>query len=310
MSYQKMLVVLDGSQLAEVVFPFAKELSGRLNMDAILLHVYAAAGREFAPMYKAYIDRSAEAIQAQARQVQDSLGPQKGARPVEVHGELTMGYHADEILRFAEEKAIDLILMASHGRSGSGRWSIGGVADKILRASKVPVLLVHAEAEKIALYDRWPTRTLLVPLSGSDVSAIVIPHAEAIAAQKGITVNVVLMEVIEPPVAPSYYSPELTGIPLNWGQFVDQEMARSKKAAQEYLAETEKRFKDKGIPVTSMVLTGKPAEEIVAYANKNPYTVIVMATHGRTGLSRLVYGSVAESVLFGVTNPIVLVRPQ
>jgi nucleotide-binding universal stress UspA family protein len=311
MNYRKMLVVLDGSQLAEVVFPFAKELAGRLNMDAILLHVYAAAGREFAPMYKAYIDRSAEAIAAQARQVQDSVsGPQKSTRPIEVRGELTMGYHADEILRFAEENAIDLILMASHGRSGAKRWSIGSVADKILRASKVPVCLVHSEAEKIMPYDRWPTRTLLVPVSGSDVSAIVLPHAEAIAAQKGVTVNVVLMQIIEPPVAPSYYSPELTGIPLNWGQFVEQEMARSKKAAQEYLAETEKRFKNMGVPVTSMVLTGKPAEEIVAYANKNPYTVIVMATHGRTGLSRLVYGSVAESVLFGVTNPIVLVRPQ
>lgn len=311
MSYKKMLVVLDGSQLAEVVFPYAKELCGRLGMDAILLHVYGAAGREFAPMYKAYIDRSAEAIQAQARQVQGSLlGTQKGARPVEVRGELKMGYHADEILRFVEENTIDLILMASHGRSGAGRWSIGSVADKILRASKVPVWLVHAELENALPYDRWLTRTLLVPLSGSDVSATVLPHAEAIAQQKGVTVNVVLMQIIEPPVAPSYYSPELTGIPLNWGQFVEQEMVRSKKAAQEYLADVEKRFQALGVPATSMVLTGKPAEEIVAYANRNPYTVVVMATHGRTGLSRLVYGSVAESVLFGITNPIVLVRPQ
>ena len=161
-----MLVVLDGSQLAEVVFPYAKELCGRLGMDAILLHVYAAATRDFAPMYKAYIDRSSEAIQAQARQVQDSLlSPQKGTRPVDVRGELKMGYHADEILRFVEENAIDLILMASHGRSGAGRWSIGSVADKILRASKVPAWLVHAESEETLPYDRWPTRTLLVPLS-------------------------------------------------------------------------------------------------------------------------------------------------
>jgi nucleotide-binding universal stress UspA family protein len=91
---------------------------------------------------------------------------------------------------------------------------------------------------------------------------------------------------------------------------MEQEMARSKKAAEEYLHNVEKQFRDIGIPVRSSVVTGKPSEEIAAFARSNPYTVIVMATHGRTGLSRLVYGSVAESVIFGVTNPVVLVRPQ
>jgi nucleotide-binding universal stress UspA family protein len=307
--YKKILVVLDGSQLAEIVFPFARELAGRLDLDVILLHVYAQVMREYAPMYKAYIDRAAETIQKEARQIQHDLGGTP-AREINVRGELVMGYHADEILKFAESNAIDLILMASHGRSGAKRWSIGGVADKILRASRIPVWLVHANLEKFVPYDQWPSRTVLVPLSSSEVSSIVLPHAEAIARQKGAGVNVVLMEVVEPPVTPSYYSPELTGVPLNWGQFVEQEMVRSKKAAEEYLAGVEKRFRDAGIPVCSTVLTGKPAEEIVAYARKNPYSIIVMATHGRTGLSRLVYGSVAESVLYGVTNPMVLVRPQ
>jgi nucleotide-binding universal stress UspA family protein len=183
------------------------------------------------------------------------------------------------------------------------------VADKILRAARVPVWLVHADAEKVP-YDQWPSRTLLVPLSGSDISAIIIPHAKALAKQKGAPLDVVLMEVIEPPITPSYYSPELTGMPLNWGQFVEQEIARSKKATQEYLTDVEKQFREVGINVSSLVLTGKPAEEIVTYAGKNPFTVVIMATHGRTGLSRLVYGSVAQSVLYGITNPMVLIRPQ
>jgi nucleotide-binding universal stress UspA family protein len=221
-----------------------------------------------------------------------------------------MGYHADEILRFAEENAVDLIVMASHGRSGAQRWSIGSVADKILRAARVPVWLVHADTKKAVPYDQWHSRTLLVPLSGSDVSAIVIPHAIALAKQKGASMDVVLMQVVEPPITPSYYSPELTGMPLNWGQFVEQEITRSKKATQKYLTDVEKQFREVGINVSSLVLTGKPAEEIVAYAGKNPFTVVIMATHGRTGLSRLVYGSVAQSVLYGITNPMVLIGPQ
>jgi nucleotide-binding universal stress UspA family protein len=308
--YKKMLVVLDGSQLAEIVFPFTKELAGRLDIDVILLHVYSQVMRGYAPMYKAYVETAAKNIGMQAQQIQQSLGMSKSAKPVEVRGELVMGYHADEILRFAEDNAVDLIMMASHGRSGAQRWSIGSVADKILRAAKVPVWLVHADAEKALPFDQWPNRNLLVALSGSDISAIVIPHAIALAKQKGSPMDVVLMEVVEPPITPTYYSPELTGMPLNWGQFVDQEIARSKKAAQEYLSSVEKQFRDEGINVRSTILTGKPAEEIVSYANKNPYTVVIMATHGRTGLSRLVYGSVAESVLYGITNPMVLIRPQ
>lgn len=307
--YKKMLVVLDGSELAEIVFPYAKELAGRLDIDVILLHVYSQIMRGYAPMYKAYVETAAKSIRMQARQIQQSLGTEE-ARPVEVRGELVMGYHADEILRFAEDNAVDFIMMASHGRSGAQRWSIGSVADKILRASKIPVWLVHADAEKAVPFDKWPNRNLLIALSGSDISEIVIPHAITIAKQKGAPMDVVLMEVVEPPVAPTYYSPELTGIPLNWGQFVDQEVARSKKVAQEYLSGIEKQFHDESINVSSIILTGKPAEEIVSYADKNPYTVIIMATHGRKGLSRLVYGSVAESVLYGITNPMVLIRPQ
>lgn len=307
--YQKMLVVLDGSQLAEIVFPYAKELAGRLDLDVILLHVYAPVAREFAPMYQAYIDHAAETIKSQARQVQANVS-HGNTKSIDVRGELAMGYHAEEILRYADENAIDLILMASHGRSGVQRWTMGGVADKILRASRVPVWLVHTGTEKATPYDQWPTRTILVPLSGSEVSATVLPHAAILAQQKGITTDVVLMKVVEPPVAPSYYSPELTGIPFNWGQFAEQEMAKGKLSAQEYLASAEKPFKEAGIPISSIILTGLPAEEIIKYASKNPFTIVVMATHGRSGLSRLVYGSVAESVLFSISNPMVLVRPQ
>jgi nucleotide-binding universal stress UspA family protein len=308
--YKKMLVVLDGSELAEVVFPCAKELAGSLGIDIVLLHVYVPARQEFVPMYRSYIDGAAEKIQSMAREMQKKLG--QGARPIEVHGELAKGYHADEILKYAESNNIDLILMANHGRSGVSRWSMGGVADKVLRASRVPVWLVRAGIDGAVPYDQWPSRTFLVPLSSSDVSTTALPHVEMLAKGKSVVpTNVVLLEICEPPSVPTYYSPELTGVPLNWGKFAEEELTRSKKAAVEHLAKVEEQFKTAGITdVTSTILSGKSADEIINYANKNPFTIVVMATHGRSGLSRLVYGSVAESVLFGITNPLVMVRPK
>jgi nucleotide-binding universal stress UspA family protein len=108
---------------------------------------------------------------------------------------------------------------------------------------------------------------------------------------------------------PTYYSPELSEIPLHWGQYAQQETTRCKQVASEYLAGIEKRLKDDNIDVRSEVLVGKASDEIVSYANRNSNSLIVMATHGRSGLSRLVYGSVALNILVGVTNPILLIKP-
>jgi nucleotide-binding universal stress UspA family protein len=308
--YRKMLVLLDGSELAEVVFPFATELAARLDLEVALLQVYGPIGRQFLAAHQAYIERSAELIRRQVEDLQERLGVRPEARVVEVRGEVVDGYHADEILRYAEEHDVDLVLMASHGRSGVRRWRMGSVADKVLRASKVPVLLVPAGIAKEAPRDRYPTDSLLVPLDGSEKAETVLPHVEAMARQRTIEpVSVTLLRVCDPPVAPSYYSPELSGVPLNWGEFMEQEMARCKHVATEYLADITRRLAGTGATISSEVLVGKAADEIIEYAGKSPQSIIVMASHGRSGLSRLVYGSVAESVLLGVSNPILLTKP-
>jgi len=308
--YRKMLVLLDGSELAEVVLPFAKELTAGLNLEVFLLQVYGALGREFVPVHRAYIERAAEQLSSQVEDFQDRLGIEAEARRAKVHGELADGHYADEILRFAEEREIDLILMASHGRSGIRRWRMGSVADKVLRASKVPILFVHAGVTDAIPYDAWPSKSLIVPLDGSKKAEAVLPDVEALAMQRSIEpLEVTLVRVCDPPIAPSYYSPELSGVPLNWGEFMEQEMTRCKQAATEYLATTAKSLADRGANVKTEMLVGKAADEIIGYASKEPYSIIVMATHGRSGLSRLVYGSVAESVLMGVSNPILLAKP-
>lgn len=309
--YRRMLVPLDGSELAEEVLTYAKELAGRLDIGTILLHVCDPRESESVFMCQAYIEHVAEIARREARAIQKKSGVKPGGEPVEVRGELAVGYPADEILRYADENAADLILMATHGHSGVKRWALGSVADKVLRASKVPVWLVRAGIPDEIVYDKWPKRTILVLLDGSELAESVLPHVEVLVKQRGIEpVDVVLLRVYEPPVLPSYYASELSGVPLNWGQYVEQETVRGKQVAENYLAGIEKRFKDLGVTVRSEVLVGKASDVIVNYANKHPFNLIVMATHGRSGLRRWVYGSVAENVLLGALSPVFLVRPQ
>ena len=296
--YRRMLVPLDGSEVAEVVFPYARKLAGRLGTEVILLHISNPGLKPFLPMSQAYIEHAASVIKTGAIQ------------PITVRGDLISGYPSDEIIRYSEENKIDLIVVASHGRGGSKRSEMGSVAERVMRSAKIPVLLVPAAEPGAVPFDQWQTRDLIVPLDGSELAETVLPHVEELAGKGGLSYSkVVLLRACEPPAMPTYYSPELSEIPLHWGQYAQQETARCKQVSTEYLANIESRLKAKGIEAKAEVLVGKASDEIVNYVNKNPQSLIVMATHGRSGFSRLVYGSVALNILVGVSNPILLIKP-
>ena len=307
--YKRMLVPLDGSELAEVVFGYAKELAGRLDLDLILLHVSGPKEQDLLPIHRAYIERAAESVKRQSMQVQERTKTEPGGKAVEAGGEVVVGHPAEEILRYAEDNDIDIILLATHGRSGVKRWAIGSVADKVLRASKVPVWLVRASTLEEIVHDKWPNRMMLVPLDGSKLAESVLTHVEALAKQRGAELcDVVLLRVCEPPIILSDY-PEAI-MELNWEEHVEKEKAWAKQAGERYLAVVEKRLRDAGLNVRSEVVLGRPIDEIIDYANKNPFNLIVLATHGRTGITRWAYGQVADKVLQRSQSPIFLVRPH
>ena len=303
-----MLVPLDGSKLAEVVLVYAKELVGRLDLDVTFLHICSPEEPEPAPMHRAYVEWVAETVRHQSKEIKEKAVIETGGSAIEAQGVLAVGNPAEEIIRYSYENSIDLIMMATHGRSGIGRWAMGSVADKVLRVSKVPVWLVRAKIHEEIINDKWPRKTILVPLDGSELAESVLPHVEALAKQRnGDTVDTILLRVCEYAVVPN---DNVKGVPSGWEKDVRREIARSKREAGKYLAEVEKRFEDADLRVQSEVLVGKPPNEIINHANGNPFSLIAMATHGRSGLKRLAYGSVADKVLRGASCPLLVVRPS
>jgi len=261
------------------------------------------------PIHRAYIERAAEILRRQSAEVQEKTRSKSGGKELEVRGELAVGNAAEEILSYADKNDVDLILMATHGRSGVKRWAIGSVADKVLRASKVPVWLVRAGVPEEIVHDKWLRRTMLVPLDGSKLAESVLPHVEVLAKQRGSElVDVVLLRVCEPPIILSDY-PEAI-MELSWEEHVQKEKEWAKEAGERYLAGVEKRLSGAGLKVRSEVPLGRPIDEIIDYANRNPFNLIVLSTHGRTGITRWAYGSVADKVLQRSTSPIFLVRPR
>jgi len=305
--YKMMLVPVDGSKLAEAAFSYAKELAGRLDTDVNILHVVDPRESESMPMHQAYVNHSAEVVKRRISEVQKKLGKKQTST---VSGEVAVGYAAEELLRYSQEKGVDLIVMSTHGRSGMWRWVLGSVADKVLRASPVPVLLVRSEAPDKGSFEKWTDITVIVPLDGSPMAESVLPHVQALAQQVGNDMlNVVLIRVCEPPTMPAIPGAE---VPFNWQQLMDDNWAACKKTTKEYLTGIENHLKQTGLQVRSEAIEQMKysvADEIVEYANKIPLSLIVMATHGRSGVSRWAYGSVAGKVLMGSSSPLLLVRP-
>jgi len=301
--YKKVLVPLDGSELAEGALVYAKEVARRLRLAVVLFHVYGSAETELVPARQAYINSKVDTIRRELK-AQTEAGIEPIGEEVTVRGELAEGYPAEEILRYAAENSIDFILMSTHGRTGIKLWAMGSVADKVLRASRVPIWLIRAGVPPEIISDKLPTRRMIVLLDGSELAESVLPHVETLAKQRGADlVDIILLGVCEPmPVAAYYYAT----VPIDWEDYI----VRCKREDEQYLTNIEKRLKSAGLKAHSELLMGKPADAIIDYVSKNPINLIVMSTHGRSGLSRWVYGSVAEKVLHGTSTPIFLVRPH
>lgn len=139
---------------------------------------------------------------------------------------------------------------------------------------------------------------ILVPLDGSELAECVLPHVKAIAAGRS-TAQVVLLRVVEP-------------LPAGTPPAVDFEIVQKAgvKTAEEYLARTKTELIKEGLNVEAKVLIGRPAETIIEFAQRNKVDLITLATHGRSGITRWVLGSVADRLVRSSSVPVLLIRPK
>jgi nucleotide-binding universal stress UspA family protein len=291
--FKKMLVLLDGSKLAEVVFSYAGELSGRLDLIVDFLHVCKPEDQDQMPMRKAYIEHMAEMMNEKAE-----------AGPGQAQGHVALGYPADEILKYVEDNKIDIIMLATHGISGIRRWGLGSVADKIIHETNVPIWLVPSHLHEKILDDTFDERSILVPLDGSKLAENILPYIKVLVKQRTAETEIVLVNVINKEVVPSvtYVYPYVKP---------DENLAALKTDNEAYMSGLVNTLKSEGFNARYEQLVGNPAEEIVRYAAEYHPRIIAMSTHGRTGWNRFIFGSLTEYVLRRLERtPLFLVRPK
>ncbi len=191
------------------------------------------------------------------------------------------GSPAAEIVHHAAGGGYDLIVMSSRGKSGLRRLVLGSVAEEALRLAALPVLVAHpvqrgAPAPRI--------RKIVVPLDGSHRSASILPFAGELARAQGSKIGFVTV------VSPT----KKEDLPV--------------EVAAKNLFREQKDLQEKGLEVELAVLYGDPATEILTFARNNQADLIALSTHGRTGLDRIRYGSVAEAILRRSRLPLLVLR--
>lgn len=151
---------------------------------------------------------------------------------------------------------------------------------------------------------------ILVPLDGSRFAEQALPHALNIAAAGSVEIHLLSIAPQLDDQAHSVVDMYPVYVYRDYMVNHASESNRIKQGLQDYLDQVTHRISVAGHAVVSAVRFGQPADEIISYASENGCELIIMSTHGRSGIGRWVYGSVADKVLRGSATPVLLVRVQ
>ncbi len=141
--YNKVLVPLDGSSLAEAALPHARALAECTNAQVVLLRVAIDPGAEFAFADPSIAEPLVEQMETEAKKYLSAVARELYRDGFKVSTMMREGPVAETILDVAAEIGADVIVMCTHGRTGPARWLMGSIADRVVRGSKVPVMLIR-----------------------------------------------------------------------------------------------------------------------------------------------------------------------
>jgi nucleotide-binding universal stress UspA family protein len=297
----KILIPLDGSDLAEQALTPALQLAQRVEASVVLMRslepdrivvtdIYALGN-----LSNVRPNQSVETARKSAEAYLKLVSEQKVPAGVMTRTEVREGDPAAMIVETAHATAAGLIAMSSHGYSGVTRWVMGSVAERVLHESPCPVLIVRSPK---------PIRHILIPLDGSSLSEQVLPTATEIA--KHLQCKVTLLRAIQP--ASSVDLESLEKIERGLGRSYQEEIHQG---TQDYLQPFAEKYRPHLPAVDTIVMHGPTAQGILDYAALHDVDLIAMSTHGRTGFQRWVYGSVTEKVLHAASDCSMLVfRPK
>lgn len=299
--FKKILVPLDGSELAERALHPAITLAQQADGEVILLsvpvlkHMFVVESAGYGMLLPSdSLANSRQELTEYLETVTEKLPNHDFALRTKV----VDGDEASVIVETAVAENVDLIIMSTHGYSGLTRWMLGSVTEKVLRSAQCPVLVVRSTA---------PISKILITLDGSELAEHSLKPGLEMARLMDGRSTLLRVEYSLGAHIPKFghLRRQTTEAVIDEG---DMRM-QIYKDARNYLHNLAEKFGRSGQRIQTAVTFGPAAEEILDFAEQNKFDLIVMTTHGRTGLSHWVYGSVTEKVMRGAHCAVLIIRP-
>jgi nucleotide-binding universal stress UspA family protein len=272
---ERILLPTDGSRLSDRALSLAALLASAQGAEVILARVVEPVAWTAVDLGPELYDQVIEATEADARSGLETLSTALGERGVTARSVVLKGSAAGELLALEEREKPDLVVMATHGRTGLARFALGSIADRLVREGVTPVLLARSFGPEVNRLE-----AALVPLDGSPLAEQALVMVESLADKPLRRVRLV------------------RAIDSN-----DQ-----MPSAMQYMANVGVRLEKIGFDVSQQVLVGDPARVIEDEAES--VDVVILATHGRSGLDRFRHGSIAEKATRSLAAPVLLVKAR
>jgi nucleotide-binding universal stress UspA family protein len=286
--WKKILVPLDGSDLAELALPYAQELADAFNSELVLLYVSEPSDEEHLHMHQLYLKELTDQMKKRVKRLS----------PVVMEGKTV-----EEIVKYTEKNDIRLIVMATHESSGIIPWAKEGVASKVIDAVGVPLLLIKETKGRRQSKEKHLISRILLPLDGSEAGEAAITRVKELRSR--LKTEVVLLEV----VSEGRHLRTVGG--LDYILYPESEIETFKTEAKEYLDRVYKRMqrgkKAKG-ELSVAIRTGEVAKEILGYAKKKRVNLIALSSHGHSGMTKWVFGSTTQKVIEDSPIPVLVVK--
>ena len=298
--FSRIIVPLDGSPVAEIALPYARGLAQGLGLPVTLLSVIdlEEISRQIATERGLFLDTLDDFASRRRDEYLNALV--KSFVGVPVTARIEHGAAAGAIVEHGAADKRALLCMATHGRSGLQRWLLGSVAEKVLRATTNPLLLVRA-AEAAPVEGVRKFDAVIVPLDGSRVAEQVLPVVAEMA--KRLDVEAILFRAYNVPYAGYYEGGGSYAVDLpKLGAAIEAEV-------QNYLEERSNALANAGLTkVARASQEGLAADAIIHFARTKPDRLIALCSHGRSEARRWALGGVSENVVRHASNPVLVLR--
>ena len=293
--FSDIMLPLDGSHLGELALPLAVQVAKAANARLHIVRVHVATPD---PAHAPQWDLD-ELLRDKEREHLAVALQRARAAGVHATSELLDGPITAALEVYIETMAIDLVVMSTHGRRGLTRAVLGSVAERCVRVSRVPVLLLRPRASDAAGLDQAHSlNRILVALDGtSESESILVPTLQMAALTHA---QLTLMQVVTAP-----FDVVATLGPESLREY----LRNARQQAAEYLETVADRVRER-VPVSTLAVSAdRAAAGILKAQAEIGADLIAMATSGRSGWARIAIGSVAESVLHKSTTPVLMLRP-